>query len=113
MQVITRSATFGVIPVTHRSLPLTAGGFFIGETPLREILTILLLAALLTVALKVALILLILAGFIFRTRETVGLIAILVIFAGFRTYPGIGFTIVAVIVAIAVYRSVSEQPEPD
>ena len=80
---------------------------------MREILTILLLAALLTVALKVALILLILAGLIFRTRETVGLIVILAIFAGFRVHPGIGFTIVAVIVAIAVYRSVSEQPEPD
>jgi len=88
---------------------MTSGGFFIGETPLREILTILLLAALLTVALKVALILLILAGLIFRTRETVGLIVILAIFA----HPGIGFAIVAVIVAITVYRSVSEQPEPD
>lgn len=76
---------------------------------MREILTILLLAALLTVALKVALILMILAGLIFRTRETVGLIVILAIFA----HPGIGFAIVAVIVVIAVYRSVRKPPEAD
>jgi hypothetical protein len=78
---------------------------------LREILTILLLAALLTLALKVALILLILAGLIFRTNETVGLIVVLAIVAGFRAHPGIGFAIVAVIGAIALYRSVSEPPD--
>ncbi|OYU35794.1 hypothetical protein, partial [Novosphingobium sp. PASSN1] len=51
---------------------------------MREILTILLLAALLTVALKIAFVFLILAGSIFGTHETVGLIVILAIFAGFR-----------------------------
>ena len=78
---------------------------------MREILTILLLAALLTVALKVALVFLILAGLIFRTHETVGLIVILAIFAGFRAHPGIGFAIVAGLTAIALYLGAGKPPE--
>jgi hypothetical protein len=78
---------------------------------LREILTILLLAALLTVALKIALVFLILTGLIFRTNETLGLLVILAIFAGFRAHPGIGFAIAAGLTAIGLYRSGSEQPD--
>lgn len=78
---------------------------------MREFVTFILLAAMLTVALKIAVVLLFLAGLIFRTHETIGLIVILAIFAGFREHPGIGFAIVAVIGAIALYRSVSEPPD--
>lgn len=75
---------------------------------MRELIAVILLAALLTVALKIALVFLFLAGLIFRTNETVGLIVILAIVAGFRAHPGIGFVIVAVIGVIALYRSVGE-----
>ena len=78
---------------------------------MREIVAFFLLAALLTVALKVALVFLFLAGLIFRTNETVGLIVILAIFAGFRAHPGIGFAIAAGLTAIGLYRSGSEQPD--
>jgi NADH:ubiquinone oxidoreductase subunit 3 (subunit A) len=78
---------------------------------MREIVALFLLAALLTVALKIALVFLFLAGLIFRTNETVGLIVILAIVAGFRAHPGIGFAIVTVIGAIALYRSISEPPD--
>ncbi|OYU00694.1 MAG: hypothetical protein CFE36_14555 [Sphingomonadaceae bacterium PASS1] len=66
------------------------------------------IVAVATVAIKVALVFLFLAGLIFRTHETVGLIVILTIFSGFRAHPGIGFVIVAVVGAIALYRSVGE-----
>lgn len=78
---------------------------------MREFLAVILLAALLTVAMKIAVVLLILAGLIFRTHETVGLIMILAIFAGFRVHPGIGFAIATAIAAIALYRSVSKPPD--
>lgn len=78
---------------------------------MRELIAVILLAALLTVALKIALVFLILAGLIFRTNETVGLIVILAIFAGFRAHPGVGFAIVAVIGAIALYRGAGKPPE--
>ncbi len=78
---------------------------------MREIIAFFLLAALLTQALKIALVFLFLAGLIFRTNETVGLIVILAIVAGFRAHPGIEFAIVAVLTAIGLYRSVSEQPD--
>ncbi|WP_072384786.1 hypothetical protein [Novosphingobium sp. NDB2Meth1] len=78
---------------------------------MREFITVILLVALLTVALKIALVFLFLAGLIFRTNETVGLIMILAIVAGFRAHPGIGFAIIAAIGAIALYRSAGEPPE--
>ena len=78
---------------------------------MREILTVLLLAALLTVALKVALVFLILAGLIFRTHETVGLIVVLAIYAGFRAHPGIGLAILAGIAAFAFYRNGQTPPD--
>lgn len=77
---------------------------------MREFITFILLAALLTVALKIAVILLILAGLIFRTHETVGLIIILAVFAGFRAHPGIGFAMLTVLAIIALHRSAKKPP---
>ena len=77
---------------------------------MREILTILLLAALLAVALKLALMLLILAGLIFRPHETVGLNLFQAIVAGFKALHGIGFAIAAKLTTIGLFRGVSEQP---
>lgn len=78
---------------------------------MREIFIILLLAAILTVAIKIALMFLFFAGLIFRTHETIGLIVILAMIAGFKAHPGLGFAIVAVIGTIALYRSVIEPPD--
>lgn len=72
---------------------------------MREILTFFLLVALLAVAFKIALVLLFLAGLIFRTKETVGLLAILAIFAGFSAHPGIGVTLLVLIGGYAFYKN--------
>ena len=52
---------------------------------------------------KVAILLLFLAGLIFRTKETVGLIAILAVIAGFSAHPLIGIGLIAVLVPISLY----------
>jgi hypothetical protein len=52
-----------------------------------QIVGILLLIGVAVVALKVALVLLLLAGLIFRTRETLGLIMVLGALALLRNYP--------------------------
>ena len=70
---------------------------------MKEIVTFLLLAALLTVAIKAAIMLLLLAGLIFRTKETVGLIAIMAVFAGFSAHPGIGVAMLVIAVATSLF----------
>lgn len=72
---------------------------------MREILTFCLLAALLVVAFKIVIALLFLAGLIFRTTETVGLLAILAIFAGFSAHPGIGVTLLVLTGGYAFFRN--------
>ena len=64
-----------------------------------KILGILLLIGAFIVAVKVALALLLLAGLIFRTKETISLIAILAAIAGFNAHPAIGITIIIVLIA--------------
>lgn len=59
-----------------------------------------LLVALVIYAFQLAVILLLLAGLIFRTKETVGLILILAVFAGFSAYPLVGCGLV---VALLLY----------
>lgn len=62
-----------------------------------QFLGILLLLAAVVVAIKVAILLLLLAGLIFRTRETVGLVAVLGLLALIRNY-----TLYCTVVAAAV-----------
>lgn len=52
---------------------------------------------------KIAILLLFLAGLIFRTKETIGLIAVLAVFAGFRAHPLIGIGLIAVLLPISLY----------
>ena len=70
---------------------------------MKEIVTFVLLAALLAAAFKIAIVLLILAGLLFRTKETVGLIAILAVVAGFNAHPGIGIGLIVVTALILLY----------
>ena len=68
-----------------------------------QLLGVILLIGLAVFAFKVAILLLFLAGLIFRTKETVGLIAILAVIAGFSAHPLIGIGIIAVLVPISLY----------
>ncbi|OQW74777.1 MAG: hypothetical protein BVN32_12555 [Proteobacteria bacterium ST_bin14] len=52
---------------------------------------------------KAIIILLFLAGLIFRTKETVGLIIVLVVLGGFATYPLIVTAITATLLAVGFY----------
>jgi len=74
-----------------------------------QILAVILLVALFIYAFQLALILLILAGLIFRTKETVGLLLILAIFAGFAAYPLIGSGLLA---ALLLYLTVKNGGKP-
>lgn len=63
-----------------------------------KVVTALLVAAVALYALKVAILLLFLAGIIFRTKETLGLILVLGVLALFRNYP-IACVVIAVVAA--------------
>lgn len=52
---------------------------------------------------KVIIILLFVAGLIFRTKETVGIIIILVVLGGFATYPLIAIAISATLLTVGFY----------
>ena len=70
---------------------------------MREIIAIMLLAALLTVTLKIAFVFLILAGLIFRTQETVGLLMIGGILTGFAAHPLIGIGLLVTTLLVGRY----------
>lgn len=75
----------------------------------------LMLIAVAVVAFKLAILLLLLAGLIFRTKETVGLITILAIFAGFSAHPaiGAGLLILAILVSLYFKRKERQAAKPD
>lgn len=75
------------------------------QTDMWRIIGFLLLFGAVVVAIKVAIVLLFLAGLIFRTKETLGLIAVLMVLAGFSAHPAIGFSLVGAICLISLYRS--------
>lgn len=52
---------------------------------------------------KVIIILIFLAGLIFRTKETVGLIIVLLVIGGFAKYPLIATAISATLLAVGLY----------
>ena len=56
-------------------------------------------------AFKIAIILLILAGLIFRTKETLGLLAIGAGFALLQAQPAAGMGVIALIAILALYAS--------
>jgi hypothetical protein len=70
---------------------------------MREFAGILLLFALVTMAIKAAVMLLILAGLIFRTSQTLGLIALCAILTGFCTYPLAATAITATLIALSLW----------
>ena len=70
-----------------------------------------MLVALIIVAIKLAFLLLLFAGLIFRTRQTLGIIFVLGVFALMRNYPGISFTAIGVAVVVALVM-LSKKPTP-
>lgn len=65
-------------------------------------------------AVKVAIALLLLAGLIFRTKETIGLIVILAAFALLTKYPLIGFALIGILVVAAIVKAAANvKAEPD
>lgn len=63
-------------------------------------------------AFKVAIGLLLIAGLIFRTKETLALIMIFGLFAAFKAHPILGSVLLVVVLLIALARWLSKQP-PD
>jgi hypothetical protein len=70
-----------------------------------QLLGALLLIGLAIFAVKVAILLLFLAGLIFRTKETAGLLAILGIVALFRNYPVACLVVLGVAGLVAIIRA--------
>lgn len=70
-----------------------------------RILGTLLLIAVIISAVKIALVLLLLAGLIFRTRETIGLIIVLGLLTAFNAHPAIGLTIAGMAGVITLWRT--------
>ena len=70
---------------------------------MREIAGFILLFALVTAAIKAAVLLLLLAGLIFRTPQTIGLILFCGVTTGFCTYPLAASAITASLLAISLW----------
>lgn len=80
-----------------------------------QLIGALLLIAVAIVAVKVAILLLLLAGLIFRTKETIGLITVLAIFAGFSAHPALGAGLLALAILVSLYfkRKEGRAVKPD
>lgn len=78
-----------------------------------QLLGFIALVAVAVFAIKLAILLLLLAGLVFRTKETVGLITILAIFAGFSAHPalGAGLLVLAILVSLYFKRKEGSGPE--
>lgn len=70
---------------------------------MREVAGFFLLFALVTMAFQAALMLLIVAGLIFRPHQTVGLLAISAILTGFGTYPLAATAITVTLIAMSLW----------
>lgn len=68
-----------------------------------QFLGFILLIGLAIFAVKLAILFLLVAGLIFKTKETIGLITILAVFAGFNAHPGIGIGLIVLVLLISLY----------
>lgn len=74
-----------------------------------RVLGFLALVGLVVTVFKLAIILLVVAGLIFRTKETVGLLLLLAVMAGFAAHPLIGTGLGLVLLAICLYYKKKEK----
>jgi hypothetical protein len=77
-----------------------------------RIIGVIFMIALFVVAVKVAIVLLIFAGLIFRTKGTIGLLVLLAGFAFLNNHPLVGSAALVSLIAIGVMRAASKKPEP-
>jgi hypothetical protein len=77
--------------------------------PFLVIFLVLLVAAVIAKLVAAAILLLLVAGLIFRTKETVGLLLLLAIMAGFNAYPLIGTGIVGGLLALSLFAKHREK----
>jgi len=70
-----------------------------------QLVAVILLAVVVMFAFRVVVVLLFLAGLIFRTQQTIGLLLILGAFALLRAYPAICLTLLAVLGVWAFVRN--------
>lgn len=76
-----------------------------------RILGALLLFGLAIYVVKLAILVLVIAGLIFRTKETAGLLVFMAIVAGFSSHPAIGFSIVGVIAIVLIVRAIANSSD--
>lgn len=69
------------------------------------------MVALLIYAIKVAILIILFAGLIFRTKETIGLIIILAIFALISAHPVISIVTIVLAATITLYKGASKSAE--
>lgn len=78
-----------------------------------QILGILIVAALMVMAIKIAFVFLFLTGLIFRPKETLMLLAFLGVLALFRSYPAVSFILAVAIIVLVLGRIVSKEKSTD
>ncbi|MHA0328819.1 hypothetical protein [Sphingomonas melonis] len=78
-----------------------------------QIIGTLLVVALAIVAIKLALVAIVLAGLIFRPKETLGVVLLLGAFAVLRTYPMASFGIVALMIIYAIIKALKSETPAD
>ncbi len=78
-----------------------------------QIISAILLVGFAIFAFRLAILLILIAGLIFRTKETIFLICLFAAIAAFNANPIIGSAVVIVIIGIAIYRANKKPPEPD
>lgn len=71
-----------------------------------------MLAGLIVTALKIAIIFMILAGLIFRTKETLGLLLVLGVWSLFTHYPLICLSVLGMLGILAIYRAWRKKDVP-
>lgn len=76
-----------------------------------QIIGMILLVGLFIYAFQLAVVLLLLAGLIFRTKETIGLIVILALFAGLAAFPVAGFASLAAFIVAAIVKACKAAPK--
>lgn len=78
-----------------------------------QIFAAILMVGLAVFTFKMAILLLILAGLIFRTKQTIGLLLLFAAIAAFNASPIVGSALIVIAISIAIYRANKNPPEPD
>ena len=78
-----------------------------------KILGAIVVVSMVLAAFKLALVLLLVAGLIFRTKEMLGLLAVLATWAAFKAWPTVGFSILGLLAVYALVKAMRQPPETE